>query len=114
MRAEFEVSLFLQPPANTQIERTTKRIFGECFPIVNRQSQIVNEKRAGTGVELPALKHSKTAISKERGAKCGALNDKNDSDLARLIEVWPTLPKHIKAEMMGMVEKHSKEGKSND
>ena len=61
----------------------------------------------GTGVELSALNAPKTAISKERGAKCGALDDENESDLAKLIEIWPTLPKHVRTKIKGLIEKRS-------
>lgn len=45
----------------------------------------------GTGLEESALTPSKTPIPSKRGAKCGAPDDKNDPELARLIEVWPDM-----------------------
>ncbi len=63
------------------------------------------------GIEQSLLKPSKTAISKKSGAKCGALDDKNDPDLARLAVVWPTLPEHVKTEINHLIDKHSMERK---
>ena len=66
----------------------------------------------GIGLEQSALTPPKTPISKSGGAKCGALNDKNDPDLAQLIQAWPALPRQVKAKIQRLIEKHSKEGKS--
>ena len=68
----------------------------------------------GTGVELHAVKPQKPTKSsnpEESGAKCGALKDKNDSDLAKIIEAWPELPEHIKAAIKALVQTHSAEKK---
>jgi hypothetical protein len=70
----------------------------------------VHDCQAGSGLELSALKPSKTQISKKRGAKCGALSDKNDRNLARLIRAWPTLPKQIKTKINRLIEKYSMKG----
>ena len=35
-------------------------------------------------------------------------------DLARLIEVWPTLPKQTKAKFTDLIEKHIMKGKADD
>jgi hypothetical protein len=71
-------------------------------------------KMPGTGVELSSIKPSKTPISTKSGAKCGALDDKKHPELARLIEVWPTLPKQTKAKIRDLIEKHIMEGKADD
>jgi len=41
-----------------------------------------------TGVELSGLTPSRTPISSERGAKCGALDDKDDPELAKLVNLF--------------------------
>jgi len=64
-----------------------------------------------TGVELSDLKPTKTPISKGGGAKSGALDDKNDPDLAQLIQAWPTLPEHIKTKIKALVQTHKTENK---
>ena len=63
-----------------------------------------------TGLEQSLQKASKTQIPQKRGAKCGALNDKNEPNLARLIKAWPRLPKQIKTQINHLVEKHFTEG----
>ena len=63
------------------------------------------------GIEQSALKGSKTAISKKGGAKCGALQSKNDPDLQLIIDRWPELPGHIKAAIKALVHAHTAEKK---
>jgi hypothetical protein len=64
-----------------------------------------------TGVELSDLTTPKTPFSKGGGAKCGALNDKNDSDLARVIQAWPLLSEQVKAEIKALIGKNKTENK---
>jgi hypothetical protein len=57
----------------------------------------------GRGVEQTALALSKTPISSERGTESGTLNGENtpiDPNLARLIEVWPTLSDEARADIL--------------
>ncbi len=63
----------------------------------------------GTGVELSAPTPPKTPIPTERGAKCGALDDKNDPELVKIVQIWPTLPEQIKTKITDLIEKHVKE-----
>ena len=62
-----------------------------------------------TGLEQSALTQTKTAISKTRGAKCGTLDDKNDSDLAEIVRLWPDLPERTRTAIKALIEKHRKE-----
>ena len=61
------------------------------------------------GIEQSALAGSKTPISEKGGAKCGAVESKNDPDLQLIIDHWPTLPEHIKAAIKALVGTHIKE-----
>jgi hypothetical protein len=75
---------------------------------------VIERKMPGTGVELPPIKpqkSTKTTNSQRRGAKCGALKDKNDPDLAEIIEAWPELPGHIKAAIKALIQTHKTEKK---
>ncbi|MBL7186306.1 MAG: hypothetical protein ISS70_08260 [Phycisphaerae bacterium] len=47
------------------------------------------------------------------GAKCGALDDKNDPELAKIVEVWPTLPEQIKTTIKDLIDKHTTEAKAD-
>ena len=79
------------------------------FPSVGNRAKVVG----GTGLEQSALAPRKTPISTKSGAKCGALDDKNDSELAKLVEVWPSLPEHTKTKITDLIEKHSTERKAD-
>ncbi|WP_218932346.1 hypothetical protein [Adhaeretor mobilis] len=49
---------------------------------------------------------SETAISEERGAKCGAPGAQSgvvDAELAELIQRWAELPEAVKAGILAMV-----------
>jgi hypothetical protein len=56
----------------------------------------------GTGIELSALKPTKTTILRKSDAKCGAPDDKNDPDLCWLIERWPELAPELWAAILKM------------
>jgi hypothetical protein len=63
------------------------------------------------GIEPSPLAPPKKPISTKSGAKCGALDDKKHVELARLIEVWPTLPEQIKTKITDLIEKNTTERK---
>ena len=66
------------------------------------------------GFEHPNLTLSKTAISKGSGAKSGAPNAPKapqDPDFAKIVEVWPNLPDHIKAAIKALIQTHITENK---
>ena len=67
----------------------------------------------GTGVELSSAKHSETHMSPPGGAKCGALFDRNDPELARLTAIWPTPPGRVKTKIMDLIDKHTTEGEAD-
>jgi hypothetical protein len=46
-------------------------------------------------------------------ARCLAQIVQKHPDLVRMIETWPTLPKHVKTEIKGMIEKYSTEEKDD-
>jgi hypothetical protein len=59
-----------------------------------------------TGLEQTARKPSKTAISKKRGAKSGALESdfsQKEPDLAEVVRAWPGLSKRQRAEILRIV-----------
>jgi len=64
------------------------------------------------GIEPSPLTPSKTPISTKSAARCGALDDKNDAELAKLIEVWPTLPEKIETKITALVQTHEHETES--
>ena len=66
-----------------------------------------------TGLEESALTPPKTPISTKSGAKCGALDDKTDPELAKIEQAWPTLPKQVKTKITDLIEKHTTEGKAD-
>jgi hypothetical protein len=58
------------------------------------------------GFERTPLALSKTPISDTPSAKSGAPDAPNtplDPDLAQIVDCWPTLPEHIKAAVMALV-----------
>ena len=61
------------------------------------------------GIEPSPLRPSKTPISTKSGARCGALDDKNDPELVKLIEVWPTLPEKTRTKITALVQTHEHE-----
>jgi len=67
------------------------------------------------GFEHPLLKASTTPISDEGGAKSDAHHapkTSKDPDLAKVIDVWPELPEHIKATIKVLVQTHTKGSES--
>lgn len=69
------------------------------------------EKMPGTGVEPPSFKPQKpikTKDSEGRNAKSGAPEDRNYSDLAEIVAVWPELSEHIKSAIKALVQTQNK------
>jgi hypothetical protein len=66
------------------------------------------KKLPGTGVELPPLTTSKTAISEKRGAKSGALDSdffQKDPDLTKVIRAWPGLSTEQRKRILEIVKR---------
>ena len=57
------------------------------------------------GVEHPTKNTGKQHVSNQGGAESGALDV--DSDLARVVEAWPTLPATVRAEILSLVDQDS-------
>ena len=58
------------------------------------------------GIEQIPLTPSKTAISKSRGAKYGALNDRiieKYPELVKLIQAWPKLSDQVKRTIQTLI-----------
>ena len=53
----------------------------------------------GAGVGFSARTPPKTPISPKHGAEFGALADKNDSELAKIVRDRPTLPQKTKPKL---------------
>jgi len=95
-----------------QLRILKKRFSGikkALFSLIGNRAKVMG----GTGLEQSALAPRKTPISTKSGAKCGALDDKNDSELAKLVEVWPSLPEHTKTKITDLIEKHFTERKAD-
>ena len=63
----------------------------------------------GTGLEHPALKPPKTAISRKVRTESGTVKDdrgQNDPDLAHLVEAWPTLQDTVKQTIANLIRQH--------
>ena len=60
-----------------------------------------------TGLEHLAKTTGKTSDSKAGGAESGAVADELapiDPDVRRIIEAWPTLPKHLRQSILALVQ----------
>jgi len=61
-----------------------------------------------TGVELSADLPKETAISAQGGADGGAQPSVSDSDLARLIDRWPTLSADVRKQIVELLNQSPK------
>ncbi len=62
-------------------------------------------KVEAAGIEPPPQTAGHIAIAVESGTESGAQEALNDSDLAVVVEAWPTLPEPIKAGILAMIGK---------
>jgi hypothetical protein len=55
------------------------------------------------GIEEPAHSPGNLSLSENGGAESGA----DSADLARIIDVWPTLPDDLKAAILALIDRHA-------
>lgn len=74
---------------------------------LKKRCRIACESMSGWGgTRTVAESARKTACRLENGAKCGALDAPPapiDADLTRLIDVWQTLPGHVRRSIVALV-----------
>jgi len=63
----------------------------------------------GEGPPEITKRQALTTTSGGRGSPSGARDSESDPDLAKLMELWPRLPRAIRAGIIGMVEAASEE-----